>query len=57
MKTAPLPERLALSVEEAAVQLGIGRTLAYEMSRDGRLPVVKMGRRTLVPVSRLMDIL
>ena len=42
-------ERLCLSVPEAAVLLGISRNLAYEMAKQGQLPVVKFGRRLLVP--------
>jgi len=43
-----LPE--LLFVEEAAAWLGIGKTLAYEMAKDGRLPSVKLGR--LIRVKR-----
>lgn len=43
-----LPE--LLFVEEAAAWLGIGRTLTYELVKDGRLPSVKLGR--LVRVKR-----
>jgi excisionase family DNA binding protein len=42
-------DRLALSVEEAAHLLGISRGLAYELARSGQLPVVRLGRRLLVP--------
>ena len=40
---------LLVSVEEAAKLLGIGRGLAYDLVREGRLPHVKLGRRVLVP--------
>ena len=42
-------DRLTLTVEEAAHLLGISRGLAYELARSGRLPVVRLGRRLLVP--------
>lgn len=42
-------ERLTLTVEEVAQLLGISRGLAYEMARCGKLPVVRFGRRMLVP--------
>ena len=45
----PRNDRLALSVEEAAVLLGISRDLAYDLVRRGELPSVKLGRRTVVP--------
>jgi excisionase family DNA binding protein len=38
-----------ISVEEAARQLGIGRTLAYELARSGELPgAIKLGGRIVV---------
>jgi excisionase family DNA binding protein len=40
---------LMLSVEEAAAQLGIGRSLAYEAVRTGQIPSVRIGRRLLIP--------
>jgi excisionase family DNA binding protein len=49
---SPLPDRL-LSIEEAAQQLGIGRTLMYSELRSGRLASVKLGRRRLVPRAAL----
>ena len=42
-------ERLCLSVPEVAHLLGISRGLAYELARCGKLPVVRFGRRLLVP--------
>ena len=42
-------ERLTLSVEEAAVLLGISRALAYNLVRRGELPRLQLGRRVVVP--------
>lgn len=42
-------ERLCLSVPETAKILGISRGLAYELARSGQLPVVRFGRRLLIP--------
>lgn len=42
-------ERLLLTVEEAARQLHIGRTFAWELVRKGELPVVRLGRCVRVP--------
>ena len=42
-------ERMTLTVEEAAYLLGISRGLAYELARGGKLPVVRLGRRILIP--------
>jgi excisionase family DNA binding protein len=38
-----------MSVEEAAVALGIGRTTAYLAIRRGELPCLRIGRRVVVP--------
>ena len=42
-------QRLTLTVEEAAQAVGCGRSLAYEMARDGRLPALRLGRKLVVP--------
>lgn len=47
-----------VSVDEAALLLGIGRQTAYEAVREGRIPSLRIGaRRLLVPVGRLADLL
>lgn len=51
-----MAERLTLTVEEAADRLGIGRSLAYRMIREGTIPSIRFGRRRLVPVSRLEEV-
>ena len=51
------PIVLALTVEEAAHALSIGRTMAYYLIRDGRLRVVKIGHRTVVPVKAIEEFL
>jgi excisionase family DNA binding protein len=47
-------EKLTVTVEEAGILLGIGRGLAYEMAKTGRLPVLRFGKRMVVP-RRLLD--
>jgi excisionase family DNA binding protein len=42
-----------LTVEQAAVRLGIGRGLAYEAVRRGQIPSIRIGRRVLVPLAAL----
>lgn len=46
-------ERIAYSVVEAARIAGIGRTGLYQLIHDGVIPVVKIGKRTLVRRSDL----
>jgi excisionase family DNA binding protein len=41
--------RLCITVPEAAVMLGISRNFAYELARRGELPVIKFGKRLLIP--------
>jgi len=50
-------ERLTLTVEETAKLLGIGRQLAYDKVKTGEIPVIKIGRRLLVPRSALEKLL
>lgn len=41
-------EALAVSINDAAKALGLGRTSIYAMIADGRLEAFKLGRRRLV---------
>jgi excisionase family DNA binding protein len=50
-------ERLTYSVIEAAALLGIGRVLAYELVRTGKLRTVRLGRRIVVPKRALDELL
>lgn len=57
MHTIPPTERRTMSVEEAAVALGIGRTTAYQAVRRGELPALRIGRRVVVPREALERLL
>lgn len=46
-----------ISVERAGEVLGISRSSAYRAVRAGELPTIRVGRRLLVPTSRLLDLL
>ncbi len=46
-------EPLCVSVTRAAELLGIGRNLAYELVAQGRIPSLRLGRRTVVPLEGL----
>ena len=52
--TPNAPDRL-LSVDEAAVTLGLGRSLLYGEIQAGRVRSVKVGRRRLVPSAAITD--
>ena len=52
----PLP-RLLMSVEEAASVLGISRSYAYELVAAGVLIPVRLGRRVLIPISTIHELI
>ncbi len=41
-------EKLTMTVDEASILLGIGRSLGYQMAHNGQLPVIRLGKRLLV---------
>ena len=47
-KTVPLSERAALSVRDAGIYAGIGRTKIYQLLEEQKLRSVKIGDRRLV---------
>ena len=49
--------KLTLTVDETAKILGIGRNSAYEAIARGEIPVVKVGKRLLVPKAALEKLL
>lgn len=46
-------EAIALSVEDAARRISVGRSTIYELIRARAIRTVHIGRRTLVPESEL----
>lgn len=40
---------MTYTIDEVAVKLGIGRNTAYAAARAGQIPVLKIGKRLLVP--------
>lgn len=48
-----VPQRLLVSVSEAAELLGLGRTKTWALVRAGELRSVRVGKRVLVPVREL----
>ncbi|MFC1964750.1 helix-turn-helix domain-containing protein [Chloroflexota bacterium] len=51
-------ESLTLTVTQCAELLGIGRNSAYEAVSKGEIPVIRIGKRLLVPregLQRLLD--
>jgi excisionase family DNA binding protein len=50
-RTAASPDRVLLTVEEAAKRLQIGRTTAWGLVKNGELGSVQIGRLRRVPSS------
>lgn len=50
-------KRLCVTVTEAAGMLGISRNFAYELVRQHKLPVIKLGKRILIPRIQLEKML
>jgi len=48
---------LALSVEEAAEVIGIGRTICFRLISQGHLRALKIYSRTVVPVTAIEEFL
>jgi excisionase family DNA binding protein len=44
---------LCVSITEAARLVGCGRSKFYSLVKEGRIKTLKIGRRTLVPVTAL----
>jgi excisionase family DNA binding protein len=49
----PIEERYCLGVPEAARMLGILRNFGYELVKRGELPVIRFGKRLLIPRAAL----
>lgn len=50
-------DRIALSIKEAGRTIGIGRTKFYGLINEGSLKTFKLGRRTLVTVASIHDLI
>ena len=50
-------EPATITITEAAALLGIGRNQAYQAAARGELPVLRLGRRLLVPTAPLRRML
>ncbi len=52
-KRRPAVRRAAMSVDEAAVYLGISRTAAYEAVARGEIHALRVGGRWIIPIDPL----
>jgi excisionase family DNA binding protein len=49
--------RALISVNEAARVIGVSRSYTYELVASGDLASVRLGRRVLVPISAIDDLI
>ena len=49
--------RKTYTITEAAELLGVGKSAAYEAARRGEIPVIRIGRRLVVPKAALQRLL
>ena len=52
-----MTEELVLTVEQTARLLHLGRSLCYDLCRRGELPVIRLGKRILIPRKALDEML
>ena len=52
-----LSKPLANQINDVCRRLGIGRTLVYDLIKQGRLRPIKLGTRTLIPESELQRLI
>lgn len=58
MNSAPiLKTKAALSVNEFAEYIGLSRSTMFRMIRAGRVRPVRIGRRTLIPITEAARLL
>lgn len=48
-------ERVLVTIDEAGEALGVGRTMIYQLIKDGELRPAKIGRRSLVTAVSVRD--
>lgn len=46
-----------ISVGTYGQLMGIGRSLAYRLARDGSIPVIRLGRRLRIPSAAVLKML
>lgn len=48
-------EKLVYSIQEAANLLGISRSYAYELVRNGTIPALELGRKRVIPKEKFLE--
>ncbi len=47
-------EKLVYSIQEAANLLGISRSYAYELVRNGTIPALELGKKRVIPKEKFI---
>lgn len=47
-------EKLVYSIQEAAKLLGISRSYAYELVRNGTIPALELGKKRVIPKEKFI---
>ena len=58
-RQATIDKRLCITVPEAAAMLGLSRNFTYDLVKRNKLPVIKFGKRLLIPriaLEKMLDI-
>lgn len=50
-------DRLTYTISEAAQAIGIGRSTIYKLINEGELPIVRLGKRVLIPRASILELL
>lgn len=56
----PMPDprvEPTISIVRAGRLLGVSRNTAYEAAKSGQIPTIPVGRRRLVPTTKLLELL
>ena len=48
-------EKLVYSIQEVANLLGISRSYAYELVRNGTIPALVLGRKRVIPKEKFVE--
>lgn len=47
-------EKMVFSIQEVADMLGISKSYAYELTRNGTIPVLELGKKRVIPKERFL---
>lgn len=48
-------EQMTYSIDEAARIIGVSKSFMYKLARNNEVPVLKLGKRLVIPKSRFIE--